>query len=98
MTTRSLAHEIELPHRAERVFALLHTPSDVRAWWFAARVVIVPTAGGIWSAAWGENEDDPDYVTCARIAVFEPPRRLVLDRHFYYARGGSKTAIRAQVT
>lgn len=42
MSTRSLAHEIELPHAPERTFALLHTPSVVRAWWGAARVVIVP--------------------------------------------------------
>lgn len=88
MSTRSLAHEIELPHAPQRAFALLHTPSDVRAWWCAARVVIVPQVGGVWSAAWGESEDDPDYVAGARIAVFDPPRRLVLDRPFYHARSG----------
>lgn len=88
MSTRSLAHEIELPHAPERAFALLHTPSDVRAWWGAARVVIVPQVGGVWSAAWGENEDDPEFVAGARIAVFDPPRRLVLDRPSCRARNG----------
>jgi len=39
-------------------------------------------------AAWGENEDAPDYITAATIKVFDPPRRLVLGDFRYYARSG----------
>ena len=40
------------------------------------------------SAAWGEDEDHPDYVTAANIQVFEPPYRLLLTDFRYYARTG----------
>ncbi|MDH3253438.1 MAG: SRPBCC domain-containing protein [Acidobacteriota bacterium] len=63
---------------AEVVFTLLHTPGAIRHWWSATRAVVVPERGGIWAAARGHEQDDPDYVTAAAISKFEPPRRLVL--------------------
>ncbi|MHC4946821.1 MAG: SRPBCC family protein [Planctomycetota bacterium] len=89
MTTRAHALEIFLPASPERVFALLHTPSDIRWWWSAARVVVIPEPGGIWAAAWGDDEDDPDYVTVATMKVFDPPRRIVMDDFRYRARSGT---------
>lgn len=86
--TRRHVHEEELPARPERLFALLLTPSDIRGWWGAARAVVLPERGGIWAAAWGDDEDDPDYVTVATIAELEPPRRLVLADYRYRARSG----------
>src|SRR5262245_62080354 len=78
MATRAHTHEIELAARPEDVFALLVTPSAIRGWWSAARAVVIPRAGGTWAAAWGADEDRPEYVTVASIEVYEPPRRLVL--------------------
>jgi uncharacterized protein YndB with AHSA1/START domain len=88
MGTRQHKHQIELPASPERVFALLHTPSAIRGWWGAARAVVLAMPDGYWSAAWGANEDDPDYVSACRIHVFEPPRRLVLTDSRYYAKSG----------
>ena len=47
-----------------------------------------PERGGVWTATWGESEDDPDYVTMATIREFEPPSRLVLSDYRYRARSG----------
>jgi uncharacterized protein YndB with AHSA1/START domain len=88
MATRKHVHEELLPAEASRLFAILYTPSAIRAWWGVARAVVLARAGGIWAAAWGDEEDDPDYITVARIAVFDPPRRLVLTDFEYYARSG----------
>lgn len=86
--TRAHAHEERFDVPAERLFALLHTPSAIRGWWGAARAVVMPEAGGTWAAAWGEDEDAPDYVTSATIQAFEPPRRMVLADYRYHARTG----------
>lgn len=88
MPTRRHVCELTLPFPPERIFALLHTPSEIRGWWGAARAVVAAEPGGRWVAAWGDSEDDPDYVCSARIRDFEPPRRLVLDDWFYHAKAG----------
>lgn len=88
MTTRTHRHEILLAATPEEVFALLTTPSAIRGWWGAARVVLEPREGGIWAAAWGAREDDPEYVWSATIERFEPGRRLRLGPARYYAREG----------
>lgn len=41
---------------------ILHTPSAIRRWWKASRAIVLPGEGGVWAAAWGPEEDDPDYV------------------------------------
>ncbi len=88
MTTRKHVHEESFPVAPEQLFALLHTPSAIREWWGAARAVVLPEAGGLWAATWGDSEDDPDYVTVATIQAFEPPRRMVLADYRYRAKAG----------
>lgn len=88
MGTRSHVHEIELFASPESVFRLLITPSSIREWWSASRAIVVAREGGVWSAAWGAGEDEPDYVTVAVIRAYEPPRRLVLADFDYYAKTG----------
>src|SRR5262249_18913872 len=88
MNTRCHRHEIELPVGSKQVFAALITPSAIRGWWGAARAVVIPRLGGIWAAAWGASEDDPDYVTTAIIRHFEPPRRIVFADYNYLAKSG----------
>ena len=88
MTTRRHMHKIELAASPQRVFAILHTPSAIRGWWSASRAIVLAEEGGIWAATWGASEDEPDYITVARIKVFDPPRRLVLTDYQYFARSG----------
>lgn len=86
--TRKHVHEETFPVAPAQLFALLHTPSAIRQWWGAARVVVLPKAGGVWAAAWGEAEDDRDYVAVATIGEFDPPRRMVLTNYRYGAKSG----------
>jgi uncharacterized protein YndB with AHSA1/START domain len=85
---RSHSRSLDLPLSPSETFALLVTPSAIRAWWGAARAIVLPREGGVWAAAWGAREDDPDYVTEARISVFDPPKRIRLTGFNYFARGG----------
>jgi uncharacterized protein YndB with AHSA1/START domain len=85
MTTRTHVHEESFDVSADRMFALLHTPSAIRQWWGAACAIVLPEAGGIWTAAWGSDEDNPEYVTSATMSAFEPPRRLVFSNYQYSA-------------
>lgn len=50
-------------------------------------MIVIKGEGGIWAAAWGD-EDAPDYVTAATISVFDPPLRMVLSDYLYWARSG----------
>jgi uncharacterized protein YndB with AHSA1/START domain len=88
METRKHVHEESFPVSPQKLFALLHTPSAIRRWWGVARAVVLPQPGGVWAAAWGDSEDDPDYITVATIREFEPPQRMVLSDYRYRARGG----------
>ena len=88
MEKRKHIHVEEFEVSPERLFHVLYTPSAIRSWWGAARAIVMPEEGGLWSAAWGDDEDDPDYVTSARIATFDPPFRLVLDDYHYYTNTG----------
>jgi uncharacterized protein YndB with AHSA1/START domain len=63
-------------------------PSAIRRWWGVARAIVLPQPGGVWAAAWGEVEDDPDYITAATIQEFEPPHRMILRDYRYRAKGG----------
>jgi uncharacterized protein YndB with AHSA1/START domain len=88
MPTRLHTAEVALPLPPPAVFQLLITPSAIRQWWQAARAIVLPEKGGTWAATWGENEDDPNYITVAKISEFDPPRRLTLTDYSYRAKTG----------
>lgn len=88
MRTRKHTHEEVFDTAPEELFEALHTPSAICRWWSAARAIVMPEQGGLWVAAWGENEDDPDYVTAARMRTFDPPRRIVMDDYRYRMKEG----------
>lgn len=98
MKTRRHEHEIELNDPPQHVFELLHTPSAIRGWWGASRAIVMPKPGGMWCAAWGEDEDHPDYITTAVMTVFQPPQdgskasgegRIRFEHYSYHARTGA---------
>jgi uncharacterized protein YndB with AHSA1/START domain len=86
--TRNHVHEEVFAVLPAPLFGLLHTPSAIRRWWGVARAIVMPEPGGVWAAAWGEAEDDPDYITVATIQEFAPPHRLILSDYRYRARSG----------
>jgi len=72
----------------DRVFDLLLRPESIRHWWGAARAIVLPERGGTWAAAWGDDENAPDYISVATILELERPNRLVLGDFRYYAKTG----------
>jgi uncharacterized protein YndB with AHSA1/START domain len=88
MDFRSHIHEESFKASKDELFDLLITPSAIRGWWGAARAIVDARQGGVWTAAWGD-EDDPDYISTATLVEFEPPRRLAMKYGQYYAKTGS---------
>lgn len=88
MSTRKQVREEIFPTTPERLFALLHTPSEIAQWWGVSRAIVLARPGGTWAATWGEPEDDPDYISFATIRDFEPPQRMVLTNYQYHAKSG----------
>lgn len=88
METREHVHKECFAATPSELFALLITPSAIRKWWSASRVIVLPQAGGTWAATWGNDEDDPDYITVATISEFQPQRRLVLGNYRYHSKAG----------
>lgn len=86
--TRTHVHAEVFSVPPEELFALLLRPSAIRAWWGAARAVVTPVPGGTWAAAWGDDEDDPDYVTIATLTELDPPRKVVMADYRYHSKGG----------
>lgn len=86
--TRQHEREIWLSADPKRVFSLLIMPSAIRTWWCASRAIVIPQQGGVWVAAWGSAEDDPDYIFAGVIEEFDPPRCLVLGEQRYLAKSG----------
>jgi uncharacterized protein YndB with AHSA1/START domain len=99
MPTRKHLHEEKFDGvPPERMFDLLITPSAIRDWWGAAGAIVVARPGGTWVASWGENEDDPDFVSAFRILECDPPRRLVLSNGVYHAKSGGPAFNMADMT
>lgn len=89
MDTRKIERRETFPASPAELFGLLITPSAIRAWWDASRTIVLAEPGGLWAAAWGEDEDSPDYVTAAVIRAYEPPRKLVLADYRYHSKDGA---------
>lgn len=90
--TRSHTCETTLPLPAPLTFAMLLTPSAICQWWSASRAIILRPRGdtpGTWAAAWGDDEDEPDFITVADITTLDIPRKLVLSNYRYHSRDDS---------
>lgn len=84
MSTRSQWHEIELPVQPAALFNLLLAPKAIRGRWNNTAAVVTEVDGA-WVIAWGARENDPDYVSSARIKSFQAPKLVKLA--FDYSRG-----------
>ena len=88
MSTRTLIHEETFDAPVDEVFNLLITPSAIRSWWGASRAVVLAEEGGTWAAAWGDDEDNPDYMTVTRIENFNPPTGMDQTDYRYHSKEG----------
>lgn len=86
---RSISKKLELDHKASEIFNALIQPSAIQQWWQVKTAIVLPKKGGIWSAAWGENIDEADYIVSATISEFEVDSKLVLSNYVYDSKQGS---------
>ena len=87
MSTRSQWHEIELPVPALTVFNLLLSPKVIRGRWNNVSAVITEL-DGVWVLAWGPRDNDPDYVSGARIKSFQAPKLVKMVSEYARSREG----------
>ena len=73
---RAMTEIVAISATCQQVFDALITPSAISTWWQANRAIVFPEQNGIWVASWGDDIDDPDYLTAARMTQFDPPNRI----------------------
>lgn len=83
---RTLSFSENFACTPQELFDALHTPSALRSWWNADRVIIIPRKNGMYAAAWGEDEDDPEYVSSGIYGVYDPPYKSIIVDFRYYAK------------
>jgi uncharacterized protein YndB with AHSA1/START domain len=88
MATRRHVQEEFFQVPSNKMFEALVTPSAIRSWWGATKAIVLPQIGGTWVASWGEDENDPDYISSFKILEYEPPHRITLGEGKYFARDG----------
>ncbi len=82
---RAITESVEVACTPDRLFQTLHTPTEICMWWNARTAVVMPRPNGLWMATWGKDEDRPDYITVARMKVFDPPKQLVMCEFEYWS-------------
>lgn len=73
----------------EDVFDALLTPSEICTWWFAQTAIVIPENNGLYAISWGNDVDNPDYVSVATISEIEKPVKLRLTDFRYHSREGA---------
>ena len=76
---REIIKEISINAPAKEVFNALIFPGMIKKWQHASSAIVLPEKDGIYTVSWGEDEDDPDYITNCTILEIVSPRILKLD-------------------
>ena len=85
---RYIKKEIIIDRNIDQVFDALILPSQIKKWWFAHTAIVLPEVGGFYAAAWGNEGDQPDYISMATIQQFERPYKLTLVYEKYFSKDG----------
>lgn len=85
---RYINKEIIIQKNIELVFDALISPSMIKKWWFANSAIVLPEVDGFYAAAWGADEDHPDYISFAKIIEIKPPYKLSLKYEKYFSKDG----------
>jgi uncharacterized protein YndB with AHSA1/START domain len=78
MQTRQIEDEILIQTNAASAFEALIKPSMIKKWWLASSAIVIPEKDGLYALSWGDDPDEPDYVTYATIKEYIPPKKLTL--------------------
>ena len=85
---RQIVKVISINASKEDVFNALISPSMIKKWWFANSAIVLPETGGTYTVSWGENEDNPDYITICKILEIQAPKKLKLEYEHYFSKFG----------
>lgn len=72
----------------DTVFDALILPGMIQKWWFASSAIVLPEEGGIYAVTWGDDIDNPDYLSAAKIAKIVKPELLLLTDFQYRSKDG----------
>lgn len=86
---RSIEQTYHTSADIETAFSALLSPGMIQRWWFAKTAIVLPEKGGIYAVTWGEDIDNPDYISVATVSEIEEPERLLLTEFQYHSREGT---------
>jgi len=84
--SREITQRIEIDQIPENVFYALLNPTGIAKWWGAKTAIVIKEENGIYSVSWGNNIDDPDFVTVSIIKNFKPLKGFSLEYLTYFAK------------
>ena len=85
---RSIEKEIIIDQTEEKIFESLIRPRLIIKWWSAHQAIVIPEINGLHAVSWGTDDDNPEYVTAARISEIKPPIKLSLTDFKYLSKNG----------
>ena len=85
---REVTQKIEIAQEQEHIYNAILSPSAITEWWGAQSAIITKENNGIYAVSWGNNIDDPDFVTVSFIRNYVPPKGLSLEYFSYSAKSG----------
>lgn len=93
--SRTITKEIIIDQTEEKIFQALIRPSLITKWWSANRAIVIPETNGLHAVSWG-SDDNPEYISAARIKEINPPTKLSLT-DFKYASKDGKLPFKAEL-
>jgi uncharacterized protein YndB with AHSA1/START domain len=88
MMSREITQEYLIGKSPDAIFDALITPGKIKKWWFANNAIVLPEEGGVYAVTWGDDIDNPETISVAKIASFERPVRLLLTDFRYKSKEG----------
>jgi len=86
--SRVITKNIKIQQNPEKIYRSLVTPSSITHWWKAKSAIIIEEIEGIFVVCWGEEVDDPDFITVSKIVELIPNKKLNLEYISYKAKLG----------
>lgn len=86
--SREIYQTISIDNTPENIFNALLNPSAIIEWWQAKTAIVIKENNGIYCASWGDNIDDPDYVTSSKIRDLVDPQGFTLEYLSYFSKTG----------
>jgi len=87
--SREISQQIEINNTPEFIYQALLNPSAITSWWQAKTAIVVKENDGIYAVTWGDDIDDPDFITVSFIKNLVPSKSFDLEYSSYVAKSGN---------